>query len=134
MALFAVILSVSTWLPWVTTTAHGGGHASAIGGSVGALDLPPRFGVGQLIVLLTSALLVAGAMTGRGLSARWAAAAALVLSALIVGLSLWYYRINVVAPVAAGYGFYIGVVAGVGALGCALWALVAGWSASRAGR
>jgi len=70
VALFAAILSVSAWLPWLTTGINGGGWANAIGGSIGSLHLPHGFGPGQLIVLLSSALLVAGAMVGRGLSVK----------------------------------------------------------------
>lgn len=124
IALFAVILSVSAWLPWLTTSANGGGHASAIGGSVGSIVLPPRFGVGQLIVLLAAVLLVAGAMIGRGLFSRLASVAALVISLGIAGLGVWYYRLNVVGPITAGYGLGIGAVSVAGALGCSLWALV----------
>ena len=63
VALCAPILAVSAWLPWLTTTADGGGRANAIGGIVGAMPVPPPgFGVGQLIVLLASTLIVAGAM------------------------------------------------------------------------
>ena len=48
------------------------GRANAIGGIVGNIwSLPPRFGVGQLIALLASTLIVAGAMAARGLSAGW---------------------------------------------------------------
>ncbi|MGH3562458.1 MAG: hypothetical protein ACRDTN_11825 [Mycobacterium sp.] len=124
VALFAAILSVSVWLPWLTTTVNGGGHANAIGGSVGSLHLPPRFGVGQLIVLLASSLLVAGAMVGRSLSAKLASVAALVISLLIAALTVWYYHLNIVPPVAAGYGFYVGAAGAVGALGSSVWALV----------
>ncbi|MEB3034677.1 hypothetical protein [[Mycobacterium] nativiensis] len=124
VALFAVILSISAWLPWLTTSANGGGHASAIGGSVGSIALPPRFGVGQLIVLLSAVLLVAGAMIGRGLFIRLAAVAALVISLGIAALGVWYYQLNVVAPISAGYGLYIGAVGVAGALGCSVWALV----------
>ena len=63
----------TVWLPWLTTRAAGGGRASAIGGTVGSLVLPPRFGAGQLIVLLASALIVTGAMAARNLSPRLAA-------------------------------------------------------------
>lgn len=124
IALCAAILSGSAWLPWLTTTANGGGHASAIGGSVGVIVLPPRFGVGQLIVLLASVLLVAGAMIGRELFARLAAVVALAVSVFIGALGVWYYQLNVVAPITPGYGLYIGCVAVVGALGCSVWALV----------
>ncbi|BBX11930.1 MULTISPECIES: hypothetical protein [Mycobacteriaceae] len=130
VALFAAILSVSAWLPWLTTSAHGGGRASAIGGTAGSIALPPRFGVGQLIVLLAAVLLVAGAMIGRGLFSRLASVAALVVSLAIVALGVAFYRLNVVAPITAGYGLYIGAVSVVGALGCSVWALV---SAGRRG-
>ncbi len=124
IALCAAILSVSAWLPWLTTSANGGGHASAIGGSIGSIALPPHFGIGQLIVLLAAALLVAGAMIGRRLFSRLASAAALVISLGIAGLGIWYYQLNVVAPITAGYGLYIGAVSVAGALGCSVWALL----------
>lgn len=123
VALCAAVLSVSTWLPWLTTTADGGGRASAIGGSIGGLVLPPRFGVGQLIVLLASVLLVAGAMIGRGLSLRSASLAAVTISLLVAALTVWYYRLNVASPVSAGYGLYTGIAATAGATGCSVWAL-----------
>ena len=125
IALCAALLSGSAWLPWLTTSANGGGHASAIGGSAGAIALPPRFGVGQLIVLLAAVLLVAGAMVARELFTRLAAAVAVLDSVLIAALGFWYYRLNVAAPIAAGYGLYIGAVAVAGALGCSIWALAA---------
>lgn len=124
IALFAAVVSVSAWLPWLTTTANGGGHASLIGGSVGSIALPPRFGVGQLIVLLAAVLLVAGAMIGRGLFRRLAAGAALVISLGIAALGVWYHQLNVIAPIAAGYGLYVGAVSVAGALGCSVWGLV----------
>lgn len=125
VVLFAALLAGSAWLPWLTTSAQGGGRASAIGGTVGSLVLPPRFGVGQLIVLLSSALIVTGAMAARDLSPRLAATAALVVSALIGVLTWWYYHINVSPPVTAGYGFYIGAGCALAAVGCSMWALVA---------
>lgn len=123
VALFAAVLSVSTWLPWLTTTVNGGGWANAVGGSMGSLHLPRGFGTGQLIVLLSSTLLVAGATVGRGLSVRLASIAALVLSLLIGVLTWWYYDVNVNPPVAAGYGLYLGAVGAAGALICSGWAL-----------
>ena len=125
VVVFAVLLAGSAWLPWLTTSAAGGGRASAIGGTVGSLVLPPRFGAGQLIVLLSSALIVAGAMAARDLSARLAAAVALAVSLLIGVLTWWYYHQNVSPPVSAGYGFYIGAACAAAALLCAVWALVA---------
>ena len=71
VALCAALLGGSAWLPWLTTSAHGGGRASAIGGTVGSIVLPPRFGAGQLIVLLSAVLIVTGAMAARGPTATW---------------------------------------------------------------
>ena len=105
VALFAATVSVSAWLPWLTTGSNGGGWANAIGGSIGSLHLPSGFGPGQLIVLLSSTLLVAGAMVGRGLSVRSASVAALVISLLVVALTVWYYDVNVKPPVSAASGF-----------------------------
>ena len=124
VVLFAALLAVSAWLPWLTTSAQGGGRASAIGGTIGSLVLPPRFGAGQLIVLLCSALVVTGAMVARNLSPRLAATAALVISALIGVLTWWYYHLNVSPPVSAGYGFYIGAGCALAAVACSVWALV----------
>lgn len=124
IALFAAMLSVSVWLPWLTTSANGGGRASAIGGSIGSIALPPRFGVGQLIVLLAAVLLVAGAMIGRGLFGRLASVAALLVSLGLLALGVWYYRLNIVEPITAAYGLYLGAVAVVGALGASVWAVI----------
>jgi hypothetical protein len=122
VALFAATVAVSAWLPWLTTR---GGWASAIGGSSGNLHLPHGFGPGQLIVLLSSALLVTGAMVGRGVSARPASVAALVISLIEVALMVRYYSVNVKPPVSASYGLYVGGVAAGAALLCSLWALAA---------
>jgi hypothetical protein len=124
VVLFAALLSGSAWLPWLTTSAQGGGRASAIGGTIGSLVLPPRFGAGQLIVLLSSALIVTGAMAARNLSPRLAATAALVISALIGLLTWWYYHLNVSPPVSAGYGFYVGAGCALATVACSVWALV----------
>jgi hypothetical protein len=124
VVLCAVVLSVSAWLPWLTTPVLGGGRASAIGGTVGSIELPAHFGVGQLIVLLTSVLVVAGAMVARNLSPRLAALTALVLSVLIGVLVYAYYQRNISPPVSAGYGFYIGAVSAAGALLSSVWAFV----------
>jgi hypothetical protein len=123
VALFAATVSVSAWLPWLTTSINGGGRASAIGGRMGSLNLPPGFGTGQLILLLSSTLVVAGAMVGRGLSARAASVAALVISLLVAALTAWYYAVNVKPPVSAAYGLYVGGAATAGAVVCSLWAL-----------
>ncbi len=131
VVLCAAVLAVSAWLPWLTTPAGGGGRANAIGGTVGNLTLPPRFGAGQLIVLLASTLVVAGAMAARGLSARLASTAALAISLLVVGLTVWYYHRNVVPPVSAGYGLYVCGAVGVAAVLFSLWALMAALGAPR---
>ncbi|VBA42255.1 hypothetical protein [Mycobacterium attenuatum] len=124
VALFAVIVSASSWMPWLTTTVGGGGWANAIGGAHGSLELPRGFGAGQLIVLLSSTLLVAGAMAARGLSAKLSSIAALLVSLLIVGLAVWYYKINVNPQVSAEYGLYVGAAAAGCAVVCSLWAVV----------
>lgn len=124
VALCAAILVVAAWLPWLTTSSNGGGRASAIGGAVGSIVFRQRFGAGQLIVLLGATLIVAGAMAGRGLSERWASAAALVISLLLVALTAWYYHVNVKAAVTAGYGLYVGGAFAICAAVCSLWALI----------
>ncbi|BCI55126.1 membrane protein [Mycolicibacterium litorale] len=131
VALCAAVLAVSAWLPWLTTSADGGGRASAIGGTVGSLVLPPRFGAGQLIVLLSAVLVVAGAMAARGLSERAASAAALAVSLLIVAMTVWYHRINVQDAVHAGYGLYVGGGMAIAAVLCSVWSLVAAMSRGR---
>lgn len=123
VALFATIMLGSTWLPWLTTKVNGGGWANAIGGSHGSLVLPRGFGAGQLIVLLSATLLVAGAMVGRGLSVRPASVAALVVSLLIAALTVLYYQRNVNALVSAEYGLYVGAAGAALAVICAVWAL-----------
>jgi hypothetical protein len=125
VALFAAALSVSAWLPWLTTGMGGGGWANAIGGNIGSLHLPHGFGPGQLIVVLSSTLLVAGAMVGRGLSERPASVAALVISLVVVALMVRYYSLNVKPPVSAAYGLYVGGVAAGAAVLCSVWALAA---------
>jgi hypothetical protein len=131
VAVCAAVLAVAVWLPWLTTQAAGGGRANAVGGVQGNLTLPPHFSAGQLIALLASTLLVAGAMAARGLSARAASSAALAISVLIAVLTMWYYRLYVHGPVSAGYGFYIGVVVTVLAIVLSVWTMVAAWSVVR---
>lgn len=123
VALCAAVLAVSVWLPWLTTGVAGGGHANAIGGTVGSLVLTPGFGAGQLIVLLASTLLVAGAMAARGLSRKLASIAALTISLLIAALTAWYFHLYVSPPVSAGYGLYIGAAGAAGAICFSVWAL-----------
>ncbi len=124
LVLCAAGLSVNCWLPWLTTSALGGGRASAIGGTVGSITLAPRFGAGQLIVLLSSVLVVLGAMVARDLAPRLSAAVAVVVSIAVAVLVWWYYHANVKPPVVAGYGLYLGVAFVLGVLVCSVWALV----------
>ncbi len=131
VALSAAVLAVSVWLPWLTTSDGGGGRANAAGGTRGSLQLPEQFGTGQMIVLLASVLLVAGAMIARGISARWASVAALVISVVIAALIAWYHHRHVSDSVSASYGWYLGATAAAAATGCAFWAMV---DALRAGR
>lgn len=130
VAFCAAILAATVWLPWLTTQAAGGGRANAVGGVQGNLSLPPHFGAGQLITLLASTLLVAGAMTARGLSARAASSAALAISVLIAVLTMWYYRLYVNGPVSAGYGLYISAAVTAIAIVLSVWAMVAAWAAA----
>ncbi|HZQ34056.1 MAG TPA: hypothetical protein VFB19_20255 [Mycobacterium sp.] len=128
---FAVVIAISGWLPWRTKTADGSGHASAIGGVVGNIAVPSKFDAGQLIVLLASTLIVAGAMAARGLSARMSSVAALVISLCIGGLTFVYYHQKIHPGMAAGYGLYIGAVATGAAAVCSVWALLAALSPER---
>lgn len=125
VALCAAGLAVCSWLPWLTTAEHGGGRASAIGGTLGSIVLPPHFGPGQLIVLLSSVLIVLGAMSAREISPRLAASAAAVVSLLATLLTWWFFHSNVRPPIAAGYGLYLGAACALAALACSLWALLA---------
>jgi hypothetical protein len=130
VVLCAAILAVAVWLPWLTTRAGGGGRASAIGGIVGNFHLAPHFGAGQLITLLASTLIVAGAMSARGLSARVASTAALAISVLIAVMTTLFYHLYVHPPIAAAYGFYIGAVVTVIAIVLSIWAMVVAWAAA----
>lgn len=131
VALSAAVLAVSVWLPWLHTTVDGGGRASAIGGVFGSLSLPERFGMGQLIVLLASSLLAAGAMAAREISPRWASVAALAISVCIAGLTAVYYQLHVHTSVSAAYGWYLGAAAAGAAIGCSLWSLIDSLRGSR---
>jgi hypothetical protein len=131
VVLCAAVLAVSVWLPWLTSRADGGGRANAVGGIVGNMPVPPPgFGVGQLIVLLASTLIVAGAMAARGLFGRLASSSALAISVLLVVLTMWYYRLYVYTPVSAGYGLYLGAAAALLAVLLSVLAMVAAWSAT----
>ena len=135
VVLCATVILVSTWLPWLTTSAAGGGRASAIGGKVGQFDVPPAgFGVGQLIVLLSTTLMVAGAMSARRLSARSSSAATLAISVLLAVLTAWYYRLYVGGPVEPGYGFYLGCVAIAVGIVLSVFAMVVAWAEEARGR
>ena len=132
VVLCAAVLAVSVWLPWLTSRADGGGRANAIGGIVGTMPVPPPgFGVGQLIVLLASTLIVAGAMAARGLFDRLASSSALAISVLVVVLTMWYYRLYVYSPVSAGYGLFLGAAAAACAVVLSVWAMFAAWSRVR---
>ncbi|AFM19039.1 hypothetical protein Mycch_4329 [Mycolicibacterium chubuense NBB4] len=128
VALCALVVAVSAWLPWLRSSAAGGGRANAIGGVAGAMPVPPPgFGIGQLIFLLSATLLVAGAMAARGISARLASTAALANSVVIVVLAVWYYRLYVYPPVSAGYGLYVaGAVAAAAAL-LSVWTMLSAY-------
>lgn len=132
VALFGTMILISGWLPWRVTAAGKGGHSSAMGGTVGDILPLSKFDAGQLIVLLASGLVVAGAMTARNLSVRISSVAAVVLSLCIVGLTIVYYLQKVHPPVDASYGLYISSAATAFAVICSVWALVAAWSATRA--
>jgi hypothetical protein len=131
VALFAVLVSASAWLPWLTTGINGGGWANAIGGSIDGLHVQHKFGTVQLILLLSSALLVAGAMVGRGLSVRPASVAALVISLTVVALLVRYCSVNIKGPVSAAYGLYVGGGAAAAAVLCSVWAVASALSAGR---
>lgn len=131
VALFAVAVSLSAWLPWLTAGKSGGGWATAIGGSIDGLHIQHRFGTVQLIVLLSTVLLVAGAVVGRGLSTRAASGVALVISLSVVALMMRFYSVNIKAPVSAAFGFYVAGTAAAAAVLCSVWALV---SSLRGGR
>jgi hypothetical protein len=129
VVLCSAVLLVSAWLPWLVTSAEGGGRANAIGGKLGEINVPPNgFGVGQLIVVLGSVLIVAAAMAARSLYAKIASTAALGISVLLAVLVMWYYRLYVGSPVAAGYGLYIGGAAVLAAAVLSVLAMVAAWS------
>jgi hypothetical protein len=131
VVLFATIISISGWFPWRTTTVGGGGHSNAMGGAFGSILPLGKFDAGQLIVLLASCLIVAGAMTARNLSVRISALAALALSLSIGALTVVYYMQKVHPPVDAAFGLYIGAVATVFAVICSVWGVLTAWSASR---
>lgn len=128
VALCAVLVAVSAWLPWLRSSE---GRANAIGGVAGSMPVPPPgFGVGQLVVLLASTLVVAGAMAARGISGRMASTAALAISVVLVVLSVWFYRLYVYPPVSAGYGLYVAGALGLAAVLLSIWAMLSAWTSS----
>ncbi|MGA9376311.1 MAG: hypothetical protein ACSLE7_02050 [Mycobacterium sp.] len=132
VALCALVLAVSAWLPWLTTSAGGGGRANAIGGKLGTIAVPPPgFGVGQLILLLASTLIVASAMAARQLFARMASVAALAISVIVAALIGWYFRLYVQAPVAIGYGMYLAAAMTVLAIVGSVLTMVVAWADTR---
>ena len=127
VALCALVIAVSAWFPWLRS-ADGGGRANAIGGVAGDMPVPPPgFGVGQLVVLLASTLIVAGAMSARNISGRMASTAALAISVVLVVLALWYYRLYVYPPVSAGYGLYVAGAVALVAVLLSVWTMLAAW-------
>lgn len=131
VALCALVIAVSAWFPWLTS-ADGGGRANAIGGVAGAMPVPPPgFGVGQLVVLLASTLVVAGAMSARNISGRAASSTALAISVVLVVLAVWFYRLYVYPPVSAGYGLYVGGAVALVAVLLSVWTMLAAWAQTR---
>lgn len=131
VVLCSAVVLVSAWLPWLVTTAGGGGRANAIGGKLGQIPVPPNgFGVGQLIVVLSSVLIVAAAMSARRLYGRIASSAALGISVLMIVLVGWYYRLYVADPITAGYGLWVGAGAVAVAVVLSILAMVVSWSDS----
>ena len=84
--------------------ATAAGPARSAAGSATSGCHPTGFGVGQLIVLLTSTLDRGGGDGRAQPVARISSTAALAISVLLAVMALWYYRLYVAAPVAAGYG------------------------------
>ncbi|MCV7315274.1 hypothetical protein H7J77_06940 [Mycolicibacillus parakoreensis] len=122
VAVCAVLVFASSWLPWLHSPD---GRANAVGGVVGALPRTDGFGAGQLILWLAAVLLVTGAMIGRGISPLASSVGALTVSLLLVATVTWYYRDNVTASIAAGYGLFTGAAGVAAATACSVWALLA---------
>lgn len=128
LTLAGVVLATTVWLPWIHTSAGGGGRASAIGGTVGSVVLPPGFGAGQLVLLLAVLLIVAGAMVGQSIVRRYAGIAAAILAVGELGCAAIYYRTNVHGPIAVAYGLWIAVGAAVIAFALSVLAALPGSS------
>jgi hypothetical protein len=130
VALCALVVAVSAWLPWLRSSA--GGRANAMGGVAGTMPAPPPvFGVGQLVVLLAATLVIAGAMAARGISVRLASTAALAVSVFLVVLAVWFYRLYVYPPVTATYGLYLAGAVAAAATVLSVWTMVSAWAATR---
>jgi hypothetical protein len=43
-------------------------------------------------------------------------------------MALWYYRLYVTSPIAAGYGFYVAVAATLAAAALSVLAMVVAWA------
>ena len=124
VALSAALVCRSAWLP-LTTSFIRAADVQRGSRTFGSITLPSRFGTGQLIVLLSSVLIVAGAMVARSLSPS---SRGHHRTGPVVGdrdTHLVHYRLNVHSPVVAGYGFYLGAVFGVASVLCSVWALIA---------
>lgn len=129
IVLCSVVVLVSAWLPWLVTNVGGGGRANAVGGKFGQIPVPPNgFGVGQLIVVLSSVLIVAAAMAARSLYGRIASTAALAISVLMIVLVGWYYRLYVADPITAGYGLWVACGAVAVAVALSVLTMVVAWS------
>ena len=70
----------------------------------------------------------AAAMAARGLYPRIASTAALANSVFLTVMVAWYYHLYVAAPVAAGYGLYVGGAAMVIAVALSVMTMVVGWA------
>ncbi|WP_078282653.1 hypothetical protein [Mycobacteroides franklinii] len=124
IAFTGLVMAFSVWLPWLRTSASGGGRANAIGGATGSVVLPSGFGAGQMILLVSALLVVAGCMVGQHILHRIAPVAAGVLALALMGLELLYYRTNIKPPIATGYGFWVAISASAIAVALAIVALL----------
>ncbi|ALR10787.1 hypothetical protein BST43_05210 [Mycobacteroides saopaulense] len=124
IALTGLVMAFSVWLPWLRTSASGGGRANAIGGATGSVILPSGFGAGQLILLVSVLLVVAGCMVGQHILPRIAPIAAGVLALGLLALELLYYRANIKPPIVTGYGFWVAISASAVAVALAIVALL----------
>ncbi|AKP57132.1 putative transmembrane protein [Mycobacteroides abscessus subsp. abscessus] len=131
IAFTGLVIGFSVWLPWLRTSASGGGRANAIGGATGSVVLPAGFGAGQLILLVSALLVVAGCMVGQHILHRIAPVAAGALALVLLALELLYYRTNIKPPIVTGYGFWVAICASAIAVALAIVALLSRPSLSR---